>query len=920
MPGQSGVYSLKDPGTGETFNVHLDHSPSVAESLGIIQSERAKRTAASAGMSGVEKQDQQGVNALSPLQKSEEFLKGEVIDAPIAIAKGLGTQVMDVVRHPLGEPNQGQPFTVRLPSGKTSTVYNPYENQNPLPVSSDTIRHPIQALHNLEELAGTQPRAAGEKFGLPVLQGAALAAPFAKGEVPIKAGEVPESTALTTTRRVALPSDSVISSEVIKPGQKVLSPSNVQGSEVPKVTSPSLSSSEGGIVGQLSVKAPAKRLVLPEGTPEVKPPIQIQRSSTEPIQVGPSSLEGNLPKEAVPPKETIEKTQQTQQTQPLTEAINLSPEQQTFIQRGGKITKLPPGRAEGAEELTGKVHGEETGRTQKILKQRMKDLAKELMSSEEGTIDFGKIKDAARGIANLIRTGFKSPSRTLESDPEIGGMIKLYQRQDLIARRLGNEANILYRKITKGLNESERVQLNEAVQNPSLYVPEKIRTAASKLHRLNEQYHSASNALAELSSLGLDKPTQMGHVENYMPQVRKRGIAQRAYDWAAEYNPVEEELQGKRKSNLPIAPAMMHRAGDIPESELEKDPNKFMPQYYAVTASALARRPAVRNLNQLIEDTPYGSKLANIKNFTNQLSGHEPILDVVRAINTIPNLFTRLSTKALLWWNPGIQQLHAASIASMVAPELGPVGFKDSLTEFAKNPKKYLKIVNIFQPPERGWEYSLGSKVDQIGQLGNIGFRASEAMAFPGYYKLALQEGYKGQQAYAEAMRRVYRSFGVPMRGDDPLFLQLMGAIPGFGPLTTRFVRIPYNLMQNYVERMNPDKLKLLVGTLAAGLAIYEVDKQTHLRLFHLNPTNILFSSQLTQQQLKVIFDNAKKGKWDKVKTGLIRLIRPTIIPAYKRGGAGELLKEYERPVKAPRGHGLNMPVVKAPQVRINTP
>lgn len=949
------IYTIRDNSSGDTFKLSLDHRPTQGEIPGLIDAERLRQSQTTAKGTKQISQIQSELTEPGALERSWEFGKGELEGLG-----GLGKQFYTQAKQTLtGTQPKGTPFQIKLPNGKTSTVYNPYLNEG-IPI--------LPQLKSTYELARQNRfREAGKQFGSAVGQGALLAAPFT-GPKPenipevipprqIRSGEIP-------TRLGTGGGEDFIEAEVL-PNE----PSTTTGTSEIKVTNPSLSTAEIGIKGQLGT-----------GIPQVEAPTALKQLRPPSIKLGPSPLQESTFRKitpfseqgqrqetlippsgqntliTLPPPEFREKLASPSGEKPSlppasgrrltpqirgkggrsisvkppksiqTESLespeltqNLTPEQQAFISKGGKITKLPSGKAEGAEELTGKVSGEETGFSTRNRLKRVKQTLKEIAGSEEGSINLDRIKKLLMpsGQISRARTQLMSPSRNLEIDPRTREFTQTAQRQELIGRAFGNTFINKYAKLVKGLNKSELNQLAQAIVNPQLEMTKNIRDLATQFHQMTDRFRQGANELyrgvGTPAETKITRPRQIGYQPNYLPEIKKVTLPQRVGQYLKDVNPFAGN-ESKRKTNIPVAPAMMHREGLIPKDELETELNKLMPNYFGTVSSASSRAPMVQLGNRLMSQLGEGEAKTNLADFLAQYSSHDDIFKAARGFNRLFSDLTNLSTRSILFANPRVQLLHAASLMTQVAPDLGGAETAKSIMEFTKSPAKYLRTVAKFQPPDRNWHSGLGAKFDIVSQLGNIGFRTAEAMAYPGYYKAAIGEGFKGAKAEAEAMRRVYKAFGVPLKGDDPLFLRHLGALPVIGPTTTRFARIPYNLIQNYISTLSSGDMWKIASSLMLGIAAYELDKKYRIPIFHLSVKNFEFTAEQTSRILSRLVTDLGKGNYKGANKQLEYLFKPASIRGYQREGIKGTLLEYERQGKQGR---IRLPRVLSPsQVR----
>ncbi len=82
---QEGIYTLRDPGSGFTTKVHLDHRPDVAESLQLLDDAEAKATAAQVKMYEARLAIEEQYKEAGFKERTLRFAKGEVGSIPAAI-------------------------------------------------------------------------------------------------------------------------------------------------------------------------------------------------------------------------------------------------------------------------------------------------------------------------------------------------------------------------------------------------------------------------------------------------------------------------------------------------------------------------------------------------------------------------------------------------------------------------------------------------------------------------------------------------------------------------------------------------------------------------------------------------------------------------------------------------------------------
>lgn len=987
-------YQLKDPESGQIYDFNLDHRPTVTESLELIGHEKIRRNEL--------KIDQHETNRQVDLQSQKE-LNPDAMEREKRWLTGLGQSVVNTLNGAKSEfePKNLIKSTVKKalfgPLGDTASdiigqVISPHKPE--IPVISPVIRS------GQESLKGNYEKS-GEEFGQGTQQGVMYAAPFIKGLLSPATEAASESTTLTRTPTIRPPSDTITSSEVIN-----------QSKQLP--VSSSLSSSEGGesarlgnpqiskvlppkTVEPLTVKPPEVNMQesINPNQPTVEPPTEVKPilKKSQEIQVSPIQNENVNPERLSLLKQLNEarnkvakkqiqskidnldvdkyiKDMGAYQKDKLAYSLNkanetkpnkLTPEQQEFINKGGKITILPPD-AEPESNL--------------IDSQEVKDLAKSYAKKDKQGLSVGKQEDEEPGtilgggfgslqnlgktkpkniVPGAIERNFGKVDKTLENYPQTKEAGQLLGQTSVSMNRNENEYMDEYHDIMKGSNKADRLMIDGILRNYSQVVstgkgyPSELIQKATKLHNLMDKVRADVVARFQGSRIPIPatyKIKSVGWRPDYAPDIKSlagndflqtvetilntQGTLRQIIHDVRDVLGSHESNQPAdviHESRLPGAPHILKHEGVM--SSIEHDPDIYFPKY-AISMNRVGHlRPMYQYLDNLLRNKPLHPELQNtVKAAMKQLKN--PQMDDQFLADSLSRLSSELQSVIVtskLALSPKLAVLHAGAGLTQALPRLGPYYSGLGIKRFLANPQKTWDTVRRYNSPLGSMPFSMKSvprQIQDISMLGNVGYLFAQSTFYNGFLQKAIDSGLKGRVAEDEAASEMLDAFGLSGRGRMAPFLAGTKST-WWGRFITMYRTTPYNLIENFARQFqmqmnNPkdfSEWRRSMYYIGAGLLAYELLKKYKLPLWHFSSQMLKFSTAL--EGLGPVLTKLYKGDFKGAEDSFIKFVEPSAYRGYKRHGIGGTVLDY--PYHRGSSGGANMGFIDiSPNIDINSP
>lgn len=551
----------------------------------------------------------------------------------------------------------------------------------------------------------------------------------------------------------------------------------------------------------------------------------------------------------------------------------LNPEQQEFLAKGGKITKVPP--VEPTEPLEfGRALEEPKSKIERS-KRREASLLERLAKEEEGFADVEKFKEFGHNLRGWIT----STDQFLDTNPATRPISDLITKEAEIPKTQWLVKNLdelsALKKRYKGINAERLFDIAEGTVKPNLTEAR----AAADLRTLYDKVFDEAWEKGVTTWEG--EPIQ--YLQDYMPHI-KNAMVDLPGMWDSiksifrgeEFNEPKvsgtEKVYAGRQTPEPRTPHAEHRIGEL--ETLNKDIWEVSRRYLESMSRAMFDAPAVRKARTILKDVPEGFDKDMATWYLQHYTGFDALPYMARFAKSVDRTLARMGARSVLFGNTRLQVLHLARTLTQIWPEVPTTdllaGFAKTVEGMIRNPKdpfaatrkagliqQQISPMNLKRPME---------KLDAIGNFLDFGNSFAKTVSF---------EANKRSMPLDKAVAKTMKDEGMVTPARPVRALETSRMFVQFKYWLFKYAENAANAMADVAKEPNLANFARMSKYAAAALTAYYTAKKTGLSLWHAGFRSLeLVSGMATSTATRIVQDMAQ-GKWDKVAKELVQYAIP---------------------------------------------